>query len=478
MTHIQKLSILLFLVAVSCSPKTTKETTEVPDKPVTTTPTEKLSPCKNWTVPVKNEDAETNYVIYRDFLKLKQYDNAFNLWKKVYEIAPAADGKRKTVYEDGIKLYHYYFKQSGNEAERKDFVNRIMRLHDEIGECYEDEAYASGRKAFDYYYNYPTYTNSFDIYKMFMKSIDGTGLHTQAFVINPFTALLIEMHKEEKISMAEAQKYALLIPQILKEGETNCKEKECNAWGIVRSYAPERLSEFEAVKNFYDCSYYKQKYIPAFDQNSGDCEVVNEVYSTLRWGSCDDMDAEMMRVKKIKDQNCRVVVEAGTLRSAYNALENGNYREAIKGFEAFVEKTDDNQKKAKYSLLIGKIYYAHLKQFSTARKYALLSAKYNPNAADPYLLIGKLYASSGPLCGPGRGWDSQVVTWPAIDMFNKAARLEPGSKAGKEAAKLASKYKQYMPSMEDIFQRGLKVGDSYFVPCWIQQNTKIRAASN
>ena len=89
-------------------------------------------------------------------------------------------------------------------------------------------------------------------------------------------------------------------------------------------------------------------------------------------------------------------------------------------------------------------------------------------------MIGRLYASSGPLCGPGRGWDSQIVVWPAIDMWNKAKRVDP-SVAG-EANKWIGRYSKFMPTMEDIFQRGLKVGDTYRVPCWIQENTKIRPA--
>ena len=97
-----------------------------------------------------------------------------------------------------------------------------------------------------------------------------------------------------------------------------------------------------------------------------------------------------------------------------------------------------------------------------------------PGWGEPYLLIGTLYASSGPLCGPGRGWDSQVVVWPAIDMWNKAKQVDPS--VTREANRLINEYAQYMPTKEDIFQRLLQEGDPYFVPCWIQESTIIRAA--
>lgn len=90
------------------------------------------------------------------------------------------------------------------------------------------------------------------------------------------------------------------------------------------------------------------------------------------------------------------------------------------------------------------------------------------------MLIGKLYASSGPLCGPGRGWDSQIVTWPAIDTWRKAKRIDPA--VAPEANKLINRYAQYMPDTEAIFIRGLAEGQDFKVPCWIQRSTKIRAA--
>lgn len=93
---------------------------------------------------------------------------------------------------------------------------------------------------------------------------------------------------------------------------------------------------------------------------------------------------------------------------------------------------------------------------------------------EPYILIGRLYASSGPLCGPGRGWDSQIVVWPALDMWSKAKRIDPSVAA--EANKWIGRYRQYMPKKEDVFIRNLKVGASFRVGCWIQETTTIRTA--
>ena len=73
---------------------------------------------------------------------------------------------------------------------------------------------------------------------------------------------------------------------------------------------------------------------------------------------------------------------------------------------------------------------------------------------------------------PGTGFDSQVVTWPAIDMWQRAKSID-GSVAGK-ANQLIGRYTQYMPSKSDIFQRGIAEGSTYKVGCWIQETTRVR----
>ena len=140
----------------------------------------------------------------------------------------------------------------------------------------------------------------------------------------------------------------------------------------------------------------------------------------------------------------------------------------------FVDNSKDNDQKARYLLLIANIYYRDLRNFPKSRKYALDAARLNPGWGDPYMLIGNLYASSGPLCGTGRGWESQVVTWPAIDMWTKARSIDP--KVSSEASALITRYWQYMPKKEDIFFRSISAGSTYFVPCWIQESTIIRTS--
>ncbi len=459
-----------------CPTKTTEEIQKAPEEPTSTVtkpdvPEEELSPCPKFKDAPNPDQTSTDYVLYRDFLKARDWDQAFSYWEKVYNVAPAADGQRNTVYADGIRFYQHFITTTKDSTEINQYIDRIFELYDEIDQCYKQGGYIAGRKAFDLYYKYRNRANREEIYQMFKASIDEDGLDTQDFVINPFTALLVEMQYEEKISTEEAQKYQLKIREIIANAKEKCEGRACERWKIIEEYAPVRLESFETVRGFYDCEYYMAKYYREFSENPEDCDQIRTVFSRLKWGQCDEMEDRFQTLIKAGNTHC---VEVGPLRLAYDALKEAKYQDAIDLFQKAVDEEEDSVKKGTYTLIIAKIYDAHLKNFPKARQFARKAAEYNTSWGEPYILIGRLYASSGPLCGPGRGWDSQVVVWPAVDMWNRAKRVDPAAAA--EANKWIARYSKYMPSKEDVFQRNLKAGDRFRVGCWIQETTTIRTA--
>ena len=190
------------------------------------------------------------------------------------------------------------------------------------------------------------------------------------------------------------------------------KKKYCEAWEIINEYSPPLLSGLEGIRGFFPCTYFMDKYYPQYLADPEDCDNVTEVFLKMVWANCDPSEEKFMELKMAKDSVCYVPPPPpGPLTLAYRCLEQGEFECAIEHFEEFVEDTDDPEKKARYLLIVSKIYYAHIKNFPAARRYALDAAAQKENWGEPYMLIGKLYASSGPLCGPGRGWDSQIVTW-------------------------------------------------------------------
>lgn len=473
-------SLLFFLFAAACTPP--PATTQAPDDEAPTTVSkpaaagEELSPCNKFSDAPNPDQAETDYVVYRQFIKSKEMNEALKNWRKVYAVAPAADGRRSTVFTDGIALYNHLIQQ--NPEKREIYGDSILALYAEARRCYPGNGYMAAIQGFDSYYTYPGTATDEEIYALFKESmeIDGTD-KLQYFVINPMANLTVKRHKAGEIDDAEARQVVDMLQQRLQKGLAECEGRECDAWNTINNYTPDALLYFETVDGFFDCAYYTERYYQDYLDNPDDCDAITLTYAKLRKGGCAENSEQYQTVQAAYREKCKAPPTASA-DSPYargrTALEDGRYKEAATLMEQAADEGQDPSYKSKLYLFSAKIYFSHLRNFSQARALARQAADADPGSGEPYLLIGTLYASSGPLCGPGTGFDSQVVTWVAIDKWQQAKRIQP-SLAG-EANKLINRYTQYMPSRSDIFQRGLKEGETYRVGCWIQESTRIRAA--
>ena len=425
--------------------------------------------------PSIQSSTEDAFTLYRDQVRFGSFEEARRLWKIAYYRAPGSDGKATYHFDDGIKIYDHFFRNESDETRKQSLVDTIMSIYDKRMACFQDDGTIKARKAFNSYYSYSQYTDSDETFQAFRDVVEEKGVESDYFIVNPFTKMLYDRLLEEKISQEEGKEWVNEIFRIIKHGKANCEDKFCEAWEVIEEYSPELLSGLEGYRGFYDCEYYMNKYWDQYVENKSDCDNVQEVYLKMVWAACDPGDPRFVELKEAKEKECYVPPPPpGTLKQAYTLLEAGEFRNAVAKFDQYVRETDDPEKKAEKLLIISKIYYAHIKNFAAARRYALEASEYKSNWGEPFMLIGKLYASSGPLCGPGRGWDSQVVTWPAIDKFRYAKRIDPSVTA--EADKWIARYSQYMPDKEDVFSRLKKVGDSFFVGCWIQESTVIRTS--
>lgn len=473
--------IFLSLFVYSCSPKITEipqEADSLESGPNEVTKSEPISPCPSFDdLPgYERGQAETAFVLYRDYLKVGNYKEALQQWQIAYYTAPGSNGRVKYHFDDGVKIYKYLYDNTQDENLKTTYVDTIMMIFDKRKECFGDEAFVNGLKGFNLYYYFDKHAKSADIYQLLKSNLDVKGKNADYFVINPLTKLLYEGVISGEISYDDGRKYALLIIQNIENGKATCKGEICDAWTIIEEYALDRLESLEALEDFYDCKYYTDKYYTLFKLYPDSCDVVDLAYSRLVRAQCDPKGPELTELRNAKNTTC--FVAPPPLSCAAQGAEhynNGKYSKAIDSYLQCVENSSNNDTKAQYLLLVAKIFYRDLKNFPQSRRYALEAAKIKSGWGDPYMLIGNLYASSGSLCGPGRGWDSQVVTWPAIDMWTKAKNVD--SRVTNEANNLINRYSQYMPKKEDVFFRTeLKMGGDYFVPCWIQENTKIRTS--
>ena len=81
---------------------------------------------------------------------------------------------------------------------------------------------------------------------LFKIHVDGKGMKTDYFVVNPFTKLLVDAVKDSTMSIEEGRKYAMLLYKIVENGLKNCS-RDCEAWKIIASYTPDRLESLESI---------------------------------------------------------------------------------------------------------------------------------------------------------------------------------------------------------------------------------------
>lgn len=479
------------MLYAACTPKVAEETKTVEKTVVTTKPTvpaANLSTCPKFSDAPNPAKATETHVLYRDLIKQKNYEEAYKLWQEVFAVAPAADGQRNTQYIDGIKIYEYFISKETDEAKKKDYTDKIFALYDQLEKCYpKDAGYVAGKKAFDLYYKYPTRVSDSEKYSLFKKAIDMDGKEIPDYLINPFADLLVRQQEAGKISNDEAKTYANKLNAAIADGLKTCKGAACDRWKIINDYAPVRMEAFEVIKGFYDCNYYTTRYYHEFEENKNDCDMADVTLGRLMWAGCPSSDPKIAELNAVRAKCYPVVTTTGNNNNntsstspspsgpaaeAASLATSGDFNGAIAKYKEAIDQASSNDAKGQYAYRIANIYYRNLKRFSDARKWARDAANYKSGWGAPYVLIGYLYASSGPLCGPGTGFDSQVVAWAAVDQWQRAKSVDPS--VADQVNPLIGRYAAYYPSKEDGFMRGVTQGQKYTVGCWIGESTTAR----
>ncbi len=461
---------------VSCTPKVKEPVTATEPKVEVV---KELDPngCIRWDeIGAEKADRITdNYNIYRDRIKLKKFKEAYPLWKNVYKTAPKANGRIDYVFRDGLKIYTDFIENTTDTILQAKYVDTMAMIYEKALICFpEKKSYYLSKQGFEYYYKYKGRATDEEIYAMLKTAVELDDKESRVSTIIPLSSLNYRLYTDDKISLEDARNVLENVNNIVAHNVENTENQiEKDAWIQVEQYTSELSDRYENKKGFYDCDYFVGKYYAEYEANKADCDLIEDLYRKLRQAGCEKENENLIALEDAYKSGCRSIDQ--DLECGRDALENEQYQKAIDCYQNFVDKTNDPEKKARFLLRIANIHYAHTRQFSQARTAAQEAMKYKSNWGDPLLLIGKLYASSGSLCGPGTGFDSQVVTWVAIDKWNEAKRVDPS--VSTEANNLIGRYAKFMPSRADIFSRPtVKEGGTFTVKCWIQETTKVRAA--
>lgn len=396
------------------------------------------------------------FSLYRTHFDQENYDMARSHWTYVFKNAPAI---RQRLHVDGVRMFeHFIGEAEGDERER--LIDTLFMIYDLRMKCFGKDASVMAYKASDMY----TLRSSEmeEVRKTFERAIEMSGNETRHFFLLPYMVSVVRGERAGHISKQNVvEKF---------EKVTDIIEYNIGKGNEVAGFTAARERIEPLVSDYMDCETLLPMVKRNYPDQKGNAEQLNRMFSQLRMARCTD---DPIYMKVLKSLNELEPTADNSFRIANSLSTGGNLRGSIPHYQKAAELEKDNAKKAEYLLELAKVY-RRLEDFPQSRRFARQAIELRSNWGEPYILIGDLYASSGPLCGPGTGWDSQVVVWAALDMYERAKSVD--ASAASEANSRISRYERFMPPRSEGFMRSIEEGDSYKVGCWINETTTARWA--
>lgn len=417
-------------------------------------------------------DANTpkTYSLYKEYFKQGNLERTLPYWREIYQTAP---GFRKATFVDGIDIYTELITKAENAALKETYIDTLLAIYDKRIQCWGDKGYVLQLKGIDLARFRPTQYPAAK--KILEEAINLDQINSKYYGVSTYFNLLINLKDVEPgIDQAYIQKeYAKLVAIC----DANIQAgNNAEAFGQVKSEMAYNLKQYVLPKRFAQGAEW---YNWSADTKTDSLKAWIEADPSIT--NLEDLLSNVSKDTDLKNSEIRNQIEMTLLEKAPTAARANNvgayfydlkkFDEAIPYFQKSVELTTDVADKVNILLALGDTY-RQLDKFPEAREAARQAIQLDTTSAKPYYLIGVLYLSSGKKCGPGTGFDSQRVIWPAIDYFEKAKVLDPSF--ANIVDPLIKDYTKYLPTRAEVAAKGLKVGSAYTVPCWINEETTVR----
>lgn len=405
------------------------------------------------------------YSIYRESFKQGLYADALPQWRNMFLKAP---GFRKQTHLDGITMYSALIQKENDKTLRQAYIDTLFQIYNKQIECFGEDEYVLGKKAMDLQ-KYGKNTDLPEVLSLLEKYIKITGEKAFYYYVQTYFKVLVNQVGKNGITEEYAINKYDEITTIVDKNIANTSSKYNKEYKEVKSVIDDLYTtNFADKSNPEDCAKLLEIYLKKYKANPNDLATIKSVY--LKTKGCADSTTNVELLEKLNKLAPNYTF-ATRLANIY--IKYKMYDTAIVLYQNALAVESDTLKKADLNYYISFMKYAK-EDFPASRDFAKEAIKYNPLHSRAYNLIGLLYLSSGPLCGPGTGFQSQIVLWPAFDYFNKVIEINADADLVTEAQKYISDYSKYLPTKAEITAKKLTVGGPYTVKCWINEETTVK----
>jgi len=408
-----------------------------------------------------------NISLYREFFKqwkASDYKNevikdVIGPWRWVFLNCPKGT---VNTYIDGVKIVSYLIETAKEPDLKNKYIDTLMMVYDQRIQYFGKEGYVLGRKGVDLATYRPTDVEQ--VYQALKRSVELEGDKTAGPVVVYYMNSAVNLARSGKsdstVIFDAYDVSSQIIDNNLKINAGNAEET--SNWKAIQGNVELILEPFATCPDLI--SIYRKK----FEENPDDLELLKKITAMLDQKKCQNDPFYFETTKKLYEMEPS---PASAYLIGKMLLNEGKYAEAIDYLKE-AEKLDDPAAAEKAYMYIAQAYHS-LNNFPASRTFALKAAAIDPADGQPYMLIGDLYAESAADCGDN-DLTKHVAFWAAVDKYYKAKQVDPS--VAEEADKRIASYSMYFPAAQTIFFYTLKEGDTYRVECWINEDTKVRAA--
>lgn len=402
------------------------------------------------------KECEKNDSICTSFYKQKQYAEALNSWRIIFNICPASS---KNIYIHGAKIITFQIEQAQkakNTTLAFNYIDTLMMVYDKRIQFFGEETQVLGFKGIDLLIYDSKRTT--EAYGYLIKSIEDANASVP--VALSLMKASVTMYKEGTLSKEKVRESYSKSIQVVKNQIQKSPENK------------EFLIAKDNIETMYinvgtDCNTLETLLRSKFEANPNDIKLLKTIVGLNAKQNCSDSKLLYEVSQKLYELEPSSV---SALNIARMAKKNNENSKAILFYEKAIELQTNADDKARYYLEIADLYKT-IGQLLQAKNNAQKAIENKANWGLPYLFIGKLYASSSENCGENE-FEKKSVYWLAVDMFVKAKTVDLS--IAENADKLIENYCQYFPSRESAVLYNFIEGQTYNIGCWINETTTIR----
>ena len=427
--------------------------------------------------------------IFAESAKIKNYQAAYEPWKKVLDNCPTLN---VATYQYGELILKDFIKKSTTEEEKTKYLTDLLSMYDQWlenfpvrkgvrqeGKILSNKGQAmldNGVKdklliydTFEYAFNNDpgSFTNPKSLAYYFQTAYD---LYKAGNKINLET--LFEKYEEL------TEKFELLKTNISKNIDIILKKEESGTALTSREARNKRIydTNSNAVSAYLKlidqliakeatCDILIPLYSKNFEENKNNPLWIRRAAGRLDGKECSDDPLFVTLVEQLHK------LEPSADSAYYLGILNdkqGNSADALKYYQESVSLQTDNYKKANILYKIA-VKFKNAGRRSSARDYAEQALSFQPSLGRAYLLIANMYADSANGCGDTQ-FNKRAVFWLAAQTAQKAGRVDASLK--KLTATTVAAYNGRAPSKTDIFTEGNQ-GATVSFSCWIRRSVKV-----